>query len=1526
MSRFLDFDQPIFFTPPSGKESGPRRLFKGGGGGSSGTPYYAQQDRLFGTQADISQQLYNQYASLAPSYLSNTQNMVDDAMDGTLGRQMREQAGNNATATMGSALDANNRNMQRYGMGFNANRLLTENNRNAIMGAAQKAGAMNQASIAAEDQKWNRNAGAYGQISGMGTGAMSGVGSAAAGYGNMGNAAQAGSMANAQGFGKFGSAIAGIGMGYAKGGEVKCNKFASGAYVRKPFVNHLKPIDWRNMPTTEQGGGNGVGSAIGSIAMGAAPILAVMAAKDLMSKDSKIIGAGKKLFASEKPVAATAADTPVPMDADTQAVVNDSVVGSSPSMADQESLATTGATLSGAADPTKESLSSMIGKASAQNSMSQNLDAQYAAKQFLNQGDEAAKEIARQQAEEEARRIAAEQAAQATQTATSSMDGAYARGGFIKRGVKLATGGFAQQIDSGSFESDPDKFKTKPLTAAEQVAQRAGNGLMAAATNPLTYTRGYNKYQQILAKEAKNKSFVDSKPETPGVAETSPVDAPAQVQEVPLQEQAMTPQQEFSQAFSEATAPQETAPIDAQTAEPAPAVTEAQPSDAPAADGAAPIVDGAAPSADGATVAAEGAAPIADGAANADTSFISSAADTPGVAEVAPVADMGADVTEKALAETTGAATTDAAGSAMDGAGAAVSVVKGLADIASGRDAGEAVADAAAGYAGAEAGAAVGSVAGPVGTVVGGVLGGVLGGSLFADGGEVLSNNQYQTNAIANNKALNRIFPNGFGNHVRDKIKDAIPLSPTDPNYVHRTPITQAMAFIEQKQKEFADLNSQNEVGQRTNITTDLMNTMRDGLRDSMPGQSVSEQTAVGTDEPTLADGGEVDPYAHAKQEEEIDMWERMQRNAERGPGDDVMHMTGTHQEGELNDQQKVASYAGDPGAMMLLKAEGGDIERADFTPGGDVQGPGTETSDDIPAWLSDGEIVENAEAVKLAGKDALLAINDAGLKVRDGKATPKEAQAKIGQVMIERGKQLAGGSRFVKRGVKLAGGGFLGGNLGIALGAGVDQYNIHSARSDQRDRFDKMYDLQKENNDRLNRIAEQQAVEFENKQKDRADTQALKTNIVGIANKHQTIGKDADQYIAKETEANAAAAKEAGVEYQPLTAEQQAVIKQSVSKTPEQEYIEAFRGAGQLDAATAMEGKRDLKEVGEKVSAATEDPVLQAIAKTNPLEAAKLHVGEVNLKERLEASERNNMLRMQNMLELADRRNAARAAGSGSGSGSGGGLKKDGTPANYIDRLAWTDKLAKDQPLEVADVAHSFYTQMYSEAQRKNGGVSDADNSEIIRFANAAAVAKKAPTLHYDPVNMGYQYGFKDEGNNIRYLRTSASADTVNTQTGKPFFDDKAKASNEMESLVVWSKKDPELYRQAFTAAKEGAQLERMISGRDKLAEALKIGFADEQTQNRAIEQYGALDKAIKLASILRNHPDWMENAVNPKPKAGAESGSRWYEGNYPTNIANDEGTPNTLANGINATRNWFAEQARKAQGVGEWGTQRKW
>tara|TARA_R100000388_G_C7202836_1_gene139451 strand:- start:497 stop:781 length:285 start_codon:yes stop_codon:yes gene_type:complete len=49
--------------------------------------------------------------------------------------------------------------------------------------------------------------------------------------------------------------------------------------------------------------------------------------------------------------------------------------------------------------------------------------------------------------------------------------------------------------------------------------------------------------------------------------------------------------------------------------------------------------------------------------------------------------------------------------------------------------------------------------------------------------------------------------------------------------------------------------------------------------------------------------------------------------------------------------------------------AEGGGVAAEDFKPmDGKINGPGTETSDDIPAMLSDGEFVMKAQAVRGAG------------------------------------------------------------------------------------------------------------------------------------------------------------------------------------------------------------------------------------------------------------------------------------------------------------------------------------------------------------------------------------------------------------------------------------------------------------------------------------------------------------------------------------------------------------------------------
>ena len=49
-----------------------------------------------------------------------------------------------------------------------------------------------------------------------------------------------------------------------------------------------------------------------------------------------------------------------------------------------------------------------------------------------------------------------------------------------------------------------------------------------------------------------------------------------------------------------------------------------------------------------------------------------------------------------------------------------------------------------------------------------------------------------------------------------------------------------------------------------------------------------------------------------------------------------------------------------------IFAAEGGGV--MDLRQGGESEGPGTGTSDDIPAMLSDGEFVMTAKAVRGAG------------------------------------------------------------------------------------------------------------------------------------------------------------------------------------------------------------------------------------------------------------------------------------------------------------------------------------------------------------------------------------------------------------------------------------------------------------------------------------------------------------------------------------------------------------------------------
>ena len=70
--------------------------------------------------------------------------------------------------------------------------------------------------------------------------------------------------------------------------------------------------------------------------------------------------------------------------------------------------------------------------------------------------------------------------------------------------------------------------------------------------------------------------------------------------------------------------------------------------------------------------------------------------------------------------------------------------------------------------------------------------------------------------------------------------------------------------------------------------------------------------------------------------------------------------------------------------AVDRLKGLAGPRQRRkDISKGGEIDGPGTETSDDVPVMASDGEYMLNAETVKLVGIDFLDRLNELGLDMR---------------------------------------------------------------------------------------------------------------------------------------------------------------------------------------------------------------------------------------------------------------------------------------------------------------------------------------------------------------------------------------------------------------------------------------------------------------------------------------------------------------------------------------------------------------
>jgi hypothetical protein len=223
--------EPEFFTPP-----GSKRLYKGGGGGDM--PYYANQNKLFGVQADIATNLYNQYAAYSGQPLQGMANMVSDATSGDYTNRMRGLAGTDAAAAAGMERAATERQMASMGVNPNDPRFSGALRATALGNAANLAAAKNKATQYGDDMAWARSQDFYNSLAGMPSQSASMLASSASGYGQMGNAMQQQSNANMAGYGQFGAQIAGS-MFKADGGYIDGPGFAEGGNVAKGYDDYV---------------------------------------------------------------------------------------------------------------------------------------------------------------------------------------------------------------------------------------------------------------------------------------------------------------------------------------------------------------------------------------------------------------------------------------------------------------------------------------------------------------------------------------------------------------------------------------------------------------------------------------------------------------------------------------------------------------------------------------------------------------------------------------------------------------------------------------------------------------------------------------------------------------------------------------------------------------------------------------------------------------------------------------------------------------------------------------------------------------------------------------------------------------------------------------------------------------------------------------------------------------------------------------------------------------------------------------
>lgn len=258
--------------------------------------------------------------------------------------------------------------------------------------------------------------------------------------------------------------------------------------------------------------------------------------------------------------------------------------------------------------------------------------------------------------------------------------------------------------------------------------------------------------------------------------------------------------------------------------------------------------------------------------------------------------------------------------------------------------------------------------------------------------------------------------------------------------------------------------------------------------------------------------------------------------------------------------------------AASMFSDGGSPQDRIDMTPGGPVEGKGTETSDSIPAWLSDKEYVLNSEAVKLVGKEALDELNEEGLKVRYGNGARKEGRKPNGL--------------------------FNGGMLGVALGAGAQTFNQLEQQKERTRLEEENMQLRRNADEREAQrqdVAMQQAnLALEEQKQRKTDSDAIRKVAMpsGLTSAINSAG-GVDSYIAK---SNASADPES-----PLSKEQEAVIRGQANAESPLNPITQFKTAQAQAAILARTNPKEAHAFMDGAMQTFGGHMISAIKERNP-------------------------------------------------------------------------------------------------------------------------------------------------------------------------------------------------------------------------------------------------------------------------------------------------------------------------------------